>query len=250
MPRTIQWLNENSYRAYPFVEDSDMSAGAQTVPNDLLLDLQLLEFVAAEEPMTLTTITVTGITIDLALVYGEITRTLTVLATSATHTLINYGTGDPYRITAIYGPGIETVGEWADGTYTLSTPAPVEASLLNFENNHRVASVQGLYPLKQELLTGTVFVREGHNCRVTVDANRDLVIVYASRGSGAGISCDPIDPDILSCGEVLLRINSLRADSNGNFLFMEGPGVQIQSDPDNNRVIFKSNLGDEEVNCG
>jgi len=238
------------------VEDANLRCGGQVLPSDALLDLQLLDFEAPEALVYLTQIIVYPISpftslIQFTLEYGTTTRTITVNENAATHIPINYGTAEPYRITATYGPGIGTIGDWGNGTYVFDEPPQIEPALLNFENKHRIDSVQALDPVDQQVLTGVVHVREGYNCRVSIIDADNLVIVSAQRGAGRGIPCDSQEDDIVLCNEVLLRINGLVADSEGNFQFFAGAGVSIEADPGNHTVIFRSGLNDSDrTRCG
>lgn len=251
MPRIVQWLNENSYRAYPFVEDSNRNCGSKVLPDNALLDFQLLEFEADPAFVYLHSIAVVGDLIDFEFRYGTTTRVLTVSVAAPTHTPINYGTAEPYRITAIFGPGLEEIANWGDGTYDFVAPPAIEPALHNFENKHRVTLVQSLDENSNAELSGVIHVREGYNCKVNIVPANDLVIVSAQHGAGRGISCESEEEDISLCGDVLLRINGLVADSEGNFQFFAGPGVSVMANAEGHEVIFKSALKDSDnTRCG
>ena len=53
MNRTIQWLNANSHRRYPFIEDNSLVFAGGEVTNDVLLDFQFRSFVHPPAPIWL-----------------------------------------------------------------------------------------------------------------------------------------------------------------------------------------------------
>jgi hypothetical protein len=244
-------LNENAHRAYPLVEDSDRTTSGGVFPDNVLLDFQLLDFATAAASVYITQLVVSGSFLDITIAYGSVTRQITTTLVAVQHTPVNYGTAEPYRITTIFGPGVEEVIGWGDGTYAFANPAEIEPALLNFEDRHRVDSIQALDPSANEVLVGVIHVREGYNCRVNIMPDADKVIVTASRGSGRGITCEEDDGTLVLCGDVLLNINGLVSDSEGNFVFLGGPGINVAPGSAANTVTFTSGLSDtDKTRCG
>ena len=133
------------------------------------------------------------------------------------------------------------------GIYSFETQ--VEPALVSFQDKHRVETVtatDGITP--GDTLVGAVQIQEGYNCNVGVSSSLNRIRISASVGAGAGMLCTPIGTG-LNCDQVLLRINGLHADDNGNLMLMAGSGMEAAADPDNNRIILRSVQPKEELVC-
>jgi hypothetical protein len=60
MANVLEWLNENSLRAYPFKEDTSRSDGNYKIPDDLIVDMAIVVPVATTDVFYLKTLTVSG----------------------------------------------------------------------------------------------------------------------------------------------------------------------------------------------
>jgi hypothetical protein len=60
MSNVLEWLNENSLRAYPFKEDTSRSDGTHVIPNDLIVDMAFVVPVATTDTFYLKTLMISG----------------------------------------------------------------------------------------------------------------------------------------------------------------------------------------------
>ena len=241
----IGWLNENRYRAYPVVEDVQT-----TLPHDVILDFQLLDYTVPAATVYLSTISISGSNAVFTFTYGGSTaRTLLANTSASQYYPVTAGTGVNYFISMIIGPGIATLGA---GTHTYNVP--LEPTLSCFQDEHRVASIQALDDTDDTVLTGDIYLREGRNCKIILDTTTNKIRITAERGAGTvSGKCSTIDEDEFispPCSDLMLRINGLKADNNGNFAFVGKDGVKIRADKDNHTVIFSANLSKDIKNCG
>jgi hypothetical protein len=260
MPRTTQWLNSNQYRRYPFVEDADLSGPSSfALPDGLLLDCGAATYQDGFDALKLTQVQITQPTatkvVTLTFEYQPSGTTVTVeVPETAVHGYrVMVGSELTHHLTCTFGVGVaELVSQFALGTYTFTDAPEIEPALIVFHDRHRVSSVEAV-GVDQDTLTGDIHVEAGFNCVILVTPGPpwpSQVVIRASKGAGAGIPCDALDDDVLSCNDVLLRINGLPGSDDGQFNFVGGPGVEVVPDPDNNQVIIRRRAADQdEMEC-
>ena len=241
MIRQTDWLNLNRYRAYPFSEDSRLDAGSLvSFENSVLLDFQLVSYTLAPRAVRLTQIEITN-TPDTAIFTFEYvgggTFTLTVPVTASFPYAAKI-TSSAHYIQAIFGRGIvDLINDNAVGTYTLTYTPNIEPALTAFQPLHRVESIQAVEATPDDVLTGTIHLEEGYNCRIEVNSDFDRVTINGRLGAGAGQDCTgPQD----ECLDSLLCINGLHAGGYGDFLLQGHNGVDVIPEPENNRVIIRA----------
>lgn len=256
--RQIEWLNANRYRRYPFVEDSSdvvLDAGV-VMPNSTVLDFDALDYTACERRARLTRVTVASgspgiVTFEFAIYRTDGPDQTVTFAVPENgvfpYTVTNYTAG-VLHARCTFGEGVLVLlDSLADGTYT--TSAPVEPALIYGQCKHRVTKLLATAPGSTPAVNN-VYLREGHNCQVTIVPAGDIVKIAAVLGAGMGRDCDPV-PGKLQCYEVLLRINGLRADDNGAFILGGGDGVQVIPDPANHKIVIKGRSTQLDDNaCG
>ena len=257
--RSIQWLNDNQYRAYPFIEDANLAYSVGTLPNTVFLDFSSVNFLFAPVAIKLMqfevissggnksivfTVRYDGMQ---ALPYGEIDILVPGNGATPYTTVVNVT--NAYRITATLGEGIQELALLIDGIYPMTDPPEYEPITGIFQPGHRVDSVAGTKTGETDALVGDVYLREGYNCSITLQGT-DTVRIAAGRGEGAGISCTPYAEEDILCQDVLLRINGLRANDLGNFALLAGPGASVSSS--GNVITFKGayTIGAAQRECG
>lgn len=253
MSRTVQWLNENSYRAYPFVEDSNLTAGSLTVSNAVVLDFSGVVYSLAAQAVRLLRFEITSAVVPEGIfTFGYASGSefsLTVPASAALPYTAVVAVNGSHRMVGVFGAGITELLANVAGTYTLDVPAQLEPALLVFQDVHRVISVTGS-TAGSVAASGAVYLGEGYNCNIAVDAEANAVTIAAIRGAGNGVYCGTLDSGVLKCNEVLLSLNGFHADDNGDFVLLAGEGVNIIPDVANHVVEVSSDKKLDELGCG
>ena len=252
MSRSIQWLNENSYRAYPFIEDSDMTAtGGLTLSPSVVLDFSLVNYASNAQPVRLRSLEITaapvpegiftfaydaGPTFSFAVPASASLPFTAVISSAGMHTTIG-----------VFGAGIATLLTAAVGIYYFNTPPIVEPVLTVFQAARRLNTLVGT-GLGSVTIAGAIKLVEGYNCAVTLNTSTNTAVIAARAGAGAGRYCLPLDTTEPTCSDVLLSINGMHADDNGNFELRGGPGVTII--PGSNEIIVRGAKSSTDAECG
>ena len=248
--RSVEWLNANRYRVYPFIEDSVLTlSGGSTMGNNVLLDFKLTSFERAACDVSLTSIDVTAVLLTFTFTYtGGDTFTLLIPVNSATPYITYKSVAGDWRVNAVFGEGILDLGVLTPGLYTLTNTPVIERALLNFQDIHRVNSVAADTGAQ---LKNSVLLEDGYNCALQFITDASTLRISAIRGSGAGLCCDAAPAGSIVCTDTLLRINGLAADDLGSFGISGGDGVIVAPDPTNHKIVVssKSDLNDEQK-CG
>ena len=251
MQRTIEWLNANAHRRYPFVDDAALTVtgpATKTVPNDLLLDFKQTIYVTGD-PTQITQVS----TLEVAA--GSLTVTfqsyngpwsvVVPAAASYPYRTRNYSNAFQYNI--VFGPGLGTVLGWTAGVYTFTTPPQLQPGLIVIQNKHRLDTVQAV-GVDQDILYGKVYVEPGYNCDVIVVP--DKIQLLAGLGLGAGVYCGEPEDDEITCNYAFLRWNGIHAGVHGDIQLIGGPGVEIEPKPDDHTVVIRGTKTLENLKCG
>ena len=255
MNRQVEWLNENRYRRYPFVENAVMASttAGVTVPDTAILDLQVTDYQYAFTALYLTEMVVgaSSVTFTFTSELGTgPTYVLEAPVISFPYTATIFA-AEQYRAIAVFGNGVADIhANVAPGTYVFDPGPQVEPALISIQNAHRVTQVQAADTSDpHDVLTGIVEFEEGYNCLIVVDPIARSIRLSAISGAGAGVVCEPPVSDTLDCDNVLLRLNGLHGDNFGNFIFAGNNGVEMTPDPDNHRIIIKGMVKLDEIVC-
>lgn len=193
MIRTIEWLNSNSYRRYPFVQDAVPMINGARIPDDFLLDFSLLDYTdgvvdTQATVVRLERVTLVGETLSLRFLRGSDTYySVDVPTTAALPYTASIEVSTPiqhYHIRCTVGNGIHTV---THGTVTgLSDVEPV---LVQYQTMHRVTALLGT--AKDSIpVDGEVYLQEGYGVSIHIDRELDQVRFNGYPGGGAGYPCD------------------------------------------------------------
>ena len=253
MRRTIQWLNANAYRAYPFKEDSLLRIveTGKSLSDDVLLDFQGVAFVPQQNLRLLRIEVANAIPAYAILVFEYETSGITfelVVPPGNTYYEATAYVDNVHRVTCTVGSEIPDLVSAGPATYTLEDPPHIGTGLVSFQPEHQVFSVRADGTHYVTPLSGTVHIKEGYNCRVAVDGTRNRVRISSIHGAGEGISCEVISDDLLLCHETLLHLNGLNAGSMGEFILKGEDGVELVPDPDGHRIIIKAS-GSSGLEC-
>ena len=214
-----EWLNRNSYRAFPLVEDSNRACGGSELPNKVVLDARFCLF---RDSGTLDQVTLISAEIlesgDVRLEVGIDESTVTV--TSSDSVAAYSDDMVSFRILVGHSDDLAEL----TGSYVLDNPAKFLAS--------RVLSVPygiGVDTLQcegdQPVATGVVEADDGHN--TTLDVSGNNLVLGIRQAAGRGVLCPESGQTDVCGGSVLYFINGQRANSDGSFSIIAGEGVTV-----------------------
>lgn len=252
--RTVEWLNANKYRRYPFVDDADMTLAtaytgecAQAVlADDVILDFQA---VVLANTYTAGAFKLAGIDVSAtALVFRFSVGNIAIALSVPANAIFPYNAealSNGARYSAVFGEGCMDLLCATAFAYTANIP--LQPALLVDQSRHRVDSVRAR-PGTQATLMGRVFVEPGYNCDPVVMPGR--VRLTAGHGWGAGRYCYPLTDDVISCREAVLRLNGQTASDDGN-INLSVIGAAVGPDPDApNTVLIRTSRMLDNMKCG
>jgi len=256
MNRTLEWLNANQNRRYPFYDDSALTVvSGGNLGDDFLLDFQItLE--SSWLPLTGYPSWAALVSIAVAPDRSILTITFTVNAAlfvvvvpaSAVTPYCLVGDTSSFSLTAHYaitfGPGVLAFAQnQAIGTHAVQAgTATIDAALIAANQNSRLDSFNGFQ--------GDVTLIPGYNCEPS--ATGAIIQFSAGSGSGAGVSCRESSTAVLSCSSAWLWFNGVHAGPDGDVQLVGGPGVTITQDPigSPNTVLISGNTKLANQECG
>jgi hypothetical protein len=198
--KTTGWLNQNRYRAYPFVEDATPLIDGGPLPLDLCLDFSLIEYghLLPPVPVYLVNVEFDGVDVIFMFEVGSNNYPIHVPYAAGipyeAKVSVNAG-GLHYDMLLVVGPALQTVVAWGRGIYTV-TDAQIEPALVQFQTKHRVVSLLGDAPDSVQV-AGDVYFKEGYGISVLVASEQDLIRLNGYPGAGAGYECAEITPSSL-----------------------------------------------------
>lgn len=248
--RTIEWLNANRYRRYPFKDDAALALAVvgdagdcalTHLPNNVLLDFQATaltpDYVAGAFGLNLIWVQALGAGVAFEFSVGNKLVDITVPAAAAFPYTVT-GLEDGIRYAAVFGEGCLDLLCDTEFDYDV-LGGELQQALLAEQTRHRLDSVAGTTEgqANHEALAGTVHVEAGYNCDPVVTPAK--IRLTAGRGWGAGRYCTPLEDGVISCRQALLRLNGQIASEDGNVGF-SGIGVNIGKHPTQaNTVLVK-----------
>lgn len=245
-PRTIEWLNQNGYRVYPFVENSSMAllAGG-SLPLSAILDFSIVTtLVAFATPPRLQSFLVgdDGVTFNFS---GAQPFSIEV-PVAAAFPYTATGSTDGIYFKCTFGPGCTQLMALPHLTYYMTTAPVIEPALVISQIKLRVDSIQAI-GVDQDKLTGVIWMEAGYNCDPVVAAN--FIRFSVAPGRGAGQYCEPLTDDVLSCRDAFLWWNSQNASADGNYLLGAGIGLEVENVAAENLIIFRAIKRFESLSC-
>ena len=236
-----EWLNENRYRRYPFVDDADTVLGMLEIPNTVLLDFQCTVTTNTYVANNVALVQVDTSPSDVALTFavGNLSFTVVVPAAAATPYIVRGYTAE-LQYGLIFGEGIaELIGSLA--TYTGEIDInPVLVTVAT-------ARVDSITAVSHSKLSGAILVEPGYNVEPTVADN--AIQLYAAVGAGAGIYCETL-ADVVSCNQAILWFCGQNASEDGNVQIVPGPGVQVDADADSHLITISLTPLIANKDCG
>ena len=207
MAPSVEWLNQNNYRKYPFIEDGEPSVSGSALPDNLLLDLRLIVHTEglAEDAFGAAIVsfrefervdasnTILKFNRDAA---DSVEFTVTIPTAAAfpyeARTSVNTPT-EQYDLICMVGEGFATLLGYGIGTHAV-TGGGLEPATVQYQTNHRVTSIIG-DTTSSVAIDGDIYFEEGYGMSVNVDTAQDQIRLTAYPGGGAGFPCDSVIPD-------------------------------------------------------
>ena len=260
MSRSVEWLNANKYRKYPFIEDSRPSSSfGEDLSDAVIVDFRSVNYVHIAARLSLTSIElltpVTGprvanftFTYDPVVAFFDMVLSVPENASFPFKSSI-YEDQSIQTATCVFGEGTSALFQYPDGTYLVGG-LQIEPALVGLQGNHQLISVQSADPAGSELY-GTVYFEGKYNCDIIINNDTNTVTIAAGRGRGIGVSCEDDTAGLITCRNVLCRINGLTSNDRGEFLLGGAAGIVVESLPDDNVIAIRSTLDTEEIrDCG
>lgn len=257
--RQVEWLNSNAYRRYPFVEDESLvlSGGTLTMDDSVIVDFRGVSYLYTNQAVRLLQVTIIpGIVNQGAFMFTYVGApavynpfTFLVSANAAIPYVATVHNALAHHVSCVFGPGLAAFLQNPGGTYVFDTPPQIEPALMAYQPTHRVTNVVGTKTGSVDLNNGNIFLEEGHNCQIDLNFYNNALTISAFRGAGAGVDCTPITSTVLLCKDILMRINGLHGNDQGDYIIGGMNGVEVEALPDDHTVVVRSTQADEKP-CG
>lgn len=247
--RTVEWLNANRYRRYPFRDDTNLACtGGRELPNNVLLDCRLVSCTAAVSLLTLLSVEVTAGQSSLLFCFGYGLHMFYVeVPAAAAFPYQVAGSSAGFQYTLVFGEGCTTVFGYPVGVYNMTSTPVIQPALTVVQDRHRVDTVQATGE-GQAVLSGLIYVEPGYNCDPTVVP--DSIRLSAGLGYGAGRYCERLLDAVVSCADAILWWNGQNASEDGNIEIRGGQGVDVDPQPENHRIVIRGSTALENLKCG
>lgn len=250
--RSEEWLNQNRYRAYPFVEDASLEAtgGALTLANDCVVDASLVSYNIALADLHLASLAVAGdgSTVTFTFVAGATSMVIIVpgVFTGIYEGRVTVSAGGRLsRLLRVkFAEGVPVLAAnlaYRGNTYAFTT-ARMEPAVSVQQISTRVSSINGY--------TGTIYFSDGYNSSVSLLAATNVLRFSAIVGGGLGVSCDPLPGEPPGdCSQMIYYINGRHPDWLGRFFIRGAGGLTVQTDPTNYKIILGTGIDVDRPGC-
>lgn len=235
--RTLEWLNANAMRRYPFADDTALG-----FPDDVILDAGVTVTGDADTsaPFKLVQIVaypgVAGLLFTFA--SGSLSFSVEVPGAAAFPYRVQ-GLADGLRYSVCFGEGC--VGLMSADGDNVVCDAPLLPALVARTAGQRVDSITA----GGVTVTGAVAVVPGYNCLPTITASG--LSLTAAPGAGAGRTCATA-AGVVSCTEALRRINGVPPTADGDFIITV-TGAGIRADAVNHELIVSDTAKEKAGDC-
>lgn len=236
-----EWLNQNSYRSYPFREDVNLTPDGESgwvLPNYLLVDLILTTAGDAAVAIRVSQVAFVGGFLTLVFADASGTTVCTLAVDTAAHAayasypLAGIGDYEDTRGVAILGDLRRLAEDVPDGAYTFAgaelEPCVIRPDLRGVRSL-RVGSGDSL----SDFIRGHVKLIEGSNIRLTYVPEENGIRIDAIDGSGFNQPCDcEGDQAELPC---ISSINGISSSS----VQIVGDGSCVEVTVQGNKIMIK-----------
>lgn len=235
--KTLDWLNANRYRAYPFVNDEGLVSDGVRVPTCVLLDCLVVDTTHRDVPLDLvfTGIRVTEAETTIDLSYGGRTFSYAFSGgeTSGEGSFAVVQTQSPESVELHFRLVLSShayilehagIGQWSFRgrvlpTKIVSVPASGVSGLQ--VNGSEGEGLEGI-------ARGDVTLADGYRTMPVIKNGRVLVMVGTKYGKDPCHHVFPDNPDkSVNCQDLLLFFCGQTASTNGDVVIGGGPGVDV-----------------------
>jgi hypothetical protein len=222
MGNVLEWLNENSLRAYPFKEDTSRSDGTYKIPDDLIVDMAIVVPVATTDIFYLKTLMVSGTQITGVLANQSENNVGTFSVPVALHNendgyeITGAGTYTDARGRVVIGDLTDLAVKLPEGVYNFSLEdTAFELSAIRPDlRKLRGLKVEKADGTVSDLITGIVTLVSGTN--VALENPSDGVIRINAVGNEDYIEDCGDCLNGFSLPDPIRTINGVGGDENGN----------------------------------
>lgn len=260
---TQEWLNHNANRNYPFKEDASRKDGAFELPNSTLLDFSMTTYLlnVGDKEVRLLSLAVDpgGTSLTFTFEFGGY-YTLPIVVSAASPVpyegvaRVDLSPGTAWVIMKpLFGSGIQEIANDVTthgNTYTFADLRinPGNTAQLPFG---LVTSIIGdeAPEASQVPLTGDVKFDDGYNVAVRFSRTQNTIKFSARVGAGKGVPCEPLLEDPADCEQGIYYINGLHPDWAGRFTLEGRNDIEVENDPDNNKIILSTPVNPDKPRC-
>lgn len=233
-----EWLNRNSYRAYPFIENTNFSCiNGKSLPNSVILDARFCIFGTKQALVLLKSIEITVDTIVASLILREVeieTETEpeaepdikeTIITVTSVGSILSYSNSEGTLSLRIISNNKQNLKDCI-GKYELNTPAQFLES--------RVMCIPfgiGVDTITADGTTATGIIKVANGTNSVLNIRRNNLVLNIGKGLGEGVKCQELeDVPVMTCdGSIIRFINGQQADSDGNIQIFGGDGIAVVS---------------------
>lgn len=249
--RTTEWLNLNRYRRYPLIEDEPLvdDTGVLELPDSCIVDAYYVVYSdVADQDLRLHQVSVDGGGASVTFVFRVEAATDYTLVVPATldptyegRVRVTTGSSLQTLLRVVFAGGVAEIAAdptYQGNTYTF-TDKLLEPSVTSLQGANRVTSINGH--------VGAIYFADGTSSRVTVSESLNVVRVICAVGTGTGVSCEEAGGK--SCSESIYYINGRHPDWLGRFGLRAGPGMTIDANKDEHKLILKCGFDKDRPGC-
>jgi hypothetical protein len=249
----LEFINENSYRRYPLVEDcSAVSNSGVKIPNDLIVDLRIVSrrnvpgfyiqrYDHAGQTLWIYSLdNQVQIPVSLSSVSGS-----DLPARISGHSQdTDYPDHAEVKAVITFGQGvINFMAANTSNVVFLPTQAPIENSCV-IDISGSIVNLLGAIrqaPNQSFLVSGDVAFNGGYNTRATQSGND---VILFSDPSGGQLGKYRGQEGQSPCSGIVFSINGVRPDSLGKFSFIAGTGISITQSQLDHSITISVNTSD------
>lgn len=255
MPKhsNIGWLNENESRAYPFIDGSTLSNGANTLPSNFIVDAvfsggqENRRYKASQIEVVSTSVIQVRVFDDLGVLQG-VCNVTGPLPTRYQAQFFQPEATSTLRGKLVFGVGVSEVLSWGLGVYHYGfSSTEFLPSVIGSQPGFTGVTSLGVFGNTQDRLTGDVSLQGGDGVTLTTVPSLNTIRIDLSKKYE--LNC----PDQLDkfdrCTNCIKYINGIPPRADGTFEIVGSQWITVENDPGNNRIVVKFDV-DVDACCG
>lgn len=235
MIQVLDWLYENSLRAYPLKETLSRKSGSYQLPNNVILDAQIrVDDLSSDYSITSITVAADSVTF--------------VFSDADSITVSQGITANYYHRTAskllVFGLGLNDI---PDGTYSFSNTLVFEPSVM-YDFGGAWQGVKSLSFDSANPSTGNLNFIEGYQFDLFLSAQTIKFAVGSLYGNQIG--CTSFSDYPTDCSDIISSINGVGPDGKKELAIRAGNGFVVWDDPLNHRIYVGFAFTSTQDICG